>query len=155
MQGTHGCAELCFSHDLPLCCHCFSGNHASHSGLGAGRLLWPPGLTGQTFSLQWHCSHSYCIPPKCISPQIPTKEHWVAWDVCRPFLGLQFVPPRAEVVMSGGLGQLHTLLATSAQSLGAVVVTLGIDHEKCFQHLSYAAQLLSFCISVSLDTEER
>lgn len=57
--------------------------------------------------------------------------------------------------VSGGLGQLHTLLATSAQSLGAVVVTLGIDHEKCFQHLSYAAQLLSFCISVSLDTEER
>lgn len=22
----------------------------------------------------------------------------MAWDVCRPFLGLQFVPPRAEVV---------------------------------------------------------
>lgn len=89
----------------------------------------------------------------------PTKQPWVARDVCRPFLGLGFVPPRSVVVgewwVSGGLGQLHTLLATSAQSPGAVVVTLSADHAKDFQHLIYAAQLLSFCISVSLETEER
>lgn len=35
VQGTHGCAELCLSHALPLCCHCFSGNHASQWGVGA------------------------------------------------------------------------------------------------------------------------
>lgn len=57
--------------------------------------------------------------------------------------------------VSGGLGQLHTLFVTSAQSPGAVVVTVGVDHKKDFHHLIYAAQLLSFCISVSLDTEKR
>lgn len=46
--------------------------------------------------------------------------------------------------VSGGLGQLHTLLAASTQSPGAVVVTLGVDHEKDFWHLIFAAQLLSF-----------
>lgn len=32
---------------------------------------------------------------------------------------------------------------------------LVLDHEEDFQHLIYAMQLLLFCISVSLDTEER
>ena len=85
-----------------------------------------PALAGQTFGLQWHCSHLYCTSPKCLPPQIPTKEHWVAWDVYRLFLVLQLFPPNDEVRwVSSGLGQLHTLLSPSAQSPGAVVGDTG------------------------------
>lgn len=71
------------------------------------------------------------------------------------FLVCSFFLQELKWWVSGGLGQLHTLLAASAQSPGAVEVTLGVDCEQDFQHLIYAAQLLSFCISVSLDTDKR
>lgn len=71
------------------------------------------------------------------------------------FLVCSFFLQELKWWVSGGLGQLHTLLAASAQSHGAVEVTLGVDREQDFQHLIYAAQLLSFCFSVSLDTDKR
>lgn len=99
VQGTHGRAESCLYQAHPPHYLCLSGNCARHWGMGAGRQQAPAATTIAQHRLDRLsvCSCSYCAPPKCLPPQIPTKEHWVAWDVYRLFLVLQLVSLRDEV----------------------------------------------------------
>lgn len=82
---------------LPFWKSCQTPGYGCRETAGSRSHHHSPAPAGQTFGLRCHCSCSYCAPPKCLPPQIPTNEHWVAWDVYRLFLVLQLVSPRDEV----------------------------------------------------------